>query len=170
MAVVSATLELVGPDCRGWVQRWPGVAEFNHLTLNVYTAAELRAREGGSEVAAAVAGGRASAHGEVDEQLCAAVQPVTGDAGDQEEQADPRTVPADATQWEEYLDPETGRSWYHNPKTDEFSWSDPKVMQSCGPTESLDHTSGDGGQQHTSPTAALTAGTGGEPSEPGLFI
>jgi hypothetical protein len=42
------------------------VAELNHFIVNVSTG-ELTAREGGSEVAAAVAGGRASAHNEIDE-------------------------------------------------------------------------------------------------------
>ena len=131
MAKVSERFEELSPVCRGWVQCWPDVAEFNHLALVV---SDLRAREGGSQVAAAVVGGRASAHAEVDEQLCAAVQQVTGDAGDQEEQADPRTVPADATQWQAYSDPLTGYVWYWNAKTMEALWSDPTVM-------SLHHTS-----------------------------
>ena len=148
MAKVSDRFEEVSPACRGWVQCWPGVAEFNHLTLDV---SDLRAREGGSEVPAAVVGGRVSAHAEVDEQLCVAVQPVTGDAGDQEEQADPRIVSADATPWLEFKDPETGRYWWWHSKSGECSWNDPKVMGSCGAT------------------AALTAGTGGEPSGTDVF-
>jgi hypothetical protein len=98
MTAVLARFEEVGPDCRGWVQCWPGVAEFNHLNLDVV---QLIAREGGSENSAAVAEGRASAH-EVDEQLCAAVQPVTGDdAEDQQgkKHADPLIVSADITPW-----------------------------------------------------------------------
>jgi hypothetical protein len=147
MATVSARFEQVGPDCRGWLQCWPGVAEFNHLTLDV---SDLIAREGGSEVSAAVAGGRASAH-EVDEQLCAAVQPVTGDDAEyqeEKEQADPRNVPADTTPWQKFLDPDTLRHWWWKESTGEFSWNEPKV--SCGPTES----------SHTSATVSLIAGTG----------
>jgi hypothetical protein len=169
MAQVQACFELKGPSGTGWVQCWAGVAELNHLTLCVSTG-ELRAREGGSEVAATAAGGSASSHDEVWEHRCAAVQHVTGDAGDQKEQADPRIVPADATPWVEFQDPDTGRSWWWHEKSEGFSWNDPTVMGICGPTESLDNTSGDGGQQHTSLTSTNTAGGSiGEPIDPDVF-
>jgi hypothetical protein len=75
--------------------------------------------------------------------------------GDQEKQADPQTVLADADDGKEYLDPDTGRFWRWNSKTSQIEWGELFVVQSssCGPTVSTDHTSGDGGQQHTSPTA-----------------
>jgi hypothetical protein len=146
MAKVLARFEQVGPDCRGWVQCWPGVAEFNHLTLDVV---KLIARVGGSENS--VAGDRASAH-EVDEQLCAAVLPVTNDdAEDQEgtKHADPL--------WVKFVDPKTLDFWWYNQVTEETLWSEPEV--SCGATES----------SHTSITVPLIAGTGGEPSDGSSF-
>jgi hypothetical protein len=135
------------------LQRWPGVAEFNHLTLDV---SDLIARQGGSEVSAAVAGGRASAHA-VDE---AAVQPVTGDDAEyqeEKEQTDPRTVPAVTTPWVKYLDPDSHSLWWWKESTGEFSWNEPK--ESCGPTES----------SHTSATVSLIADTGDGASEASSF-
>jgi hypothetical protein len=136
------------------------VAEFKHITLNVSTGV-FKAGEGGSEVDAAVAGCRASL--EVEEQLCAAVQQVTGASGDQEEQQEDQEEQAD--QWEVYLNPWNNYIWHWNYKKNKVSLSDPTVMESCGPTVSLDHTSGDGWQQHTSLIVTMIAGTGGEPSE-----
>jgi hypothetical protein len=159
MAPVQAWFELEGPSGRGWVQCWACMAEFNHLTLNVSTGM-LKAGEGGSEVDAAVAGDRAPP--EVKEQLCAAVQQVTGASGDQEEQEDQEEQ---ADQWEVYLNPWNNCIWHWNSKNNKVSLSDPTVMESCGPTVSIDHTSGDGWQQHTSHIATIIAGTGGEPSE-----
>mmetsp|Transcript_114945 Transcript_114945/g.371599 ORF Transcript_114945/g.371599 Transcript_114945/m.371599 type:complete len:387 (-) Transcript_114945:119-1279(-) len=165
MAQVQARFEHEGPSGRGWVQCWAGVAQLNHLTLDL-SVDELRARGAGSEVAASTfsgtaVGGRASAcEGEV--QLCAAVQQVAVASGTavggrasahEEKQEDPRIVPAAPTHWQAYMDPTSGAPWYLNTKTGEVSWSDPTHMESCG-------TVG-GGQENTSPTAALAAGTGG---------
>mmetsp|Transcript_114952 Transcript_114952/g.371632 ORF Transcript_114952/g.371632 Transcript_114952/m.371632 type:complete len:435 (-) Transcript_114952:119-1423(-) len=156
MAQVQARFEHEGPSGRGWVQCWAGVAQLNHLTLDL-SVDELRARGAGSEVAASTfsgtaVGGRASTL-EAEEQPCAAVQQVAAASGVEEKQEDPRIVPAAAMQWETYQDPTFGALWYLNAKTGEVSWSDPTHMESCG-------TVG-GGQENTSPTAALAAGTGG---------
>jgi hypothetical protein len=108
-----------------------------------------------SEVAAAAAGGRASTHDEACEQY----------AGGSLLEADPQhTVLAVGSLLEFYAEPSTGRLWVWNPKTRQ-AWWHPGVLASCGPTVSLDHTSGDGEQQPTSPTATtLIECTGGEPS------
>jgi hypothetical protein len=146
MATVTARFEQVGPDCRGWLQCWTGVAEFNHLTLDV---SDLIARQGGSEVSAAVAGGRASAHA-VDE---AAVQPVTGDDAEYQEdkeQTDPRIVPAVTTPWVKYLDPGSHNHWWLKESTGEFSWTEPKESCESSPTSgivSLIADTGDGASE-----------------------
>ena len=154
MAKVWEIFENVGPGGRSWVQCWPGVASFNHLTLDV---SDLGANGRGSEVPDAAAEGRVSTHDEVDEQRCVAVQPVIGDAGDQEEQADPGIVRADAALWVQFKDPESGRVWWWHSKSCEWSWNPPKVIHCCDPAMSLE------------PTAALITGTSDEPSMKGFL-
>jgi hypothetical protein len=108
-----------------------------------------------SEVAAAAAGGRASTHDEACEQY----------AGGSLLEADPqKAVLAVGSRLELYAEPWTGRLWVWDP-LNEKAWWHPGVLASCGPTVSLDRTSGDGEQQPTSPTATtLIECTGGEPS------
>jgi hypothetical protein len=169
IAQVRARFEHQGPNGIGWVQCWARVAQLNHLTLDV-SIEELRARGGGSEVATATTSGTdvmSRCVHNADDQLCAAVQQVAAASGGSNQYAvrtleDPRTVPAAATQQQTFRDPTTGRIWFWNADTEEVSWSDEKDMESCGPTVSLDHTSDDGGQQHTSPIAVPVSGTGGD--------
>jgi hypothetical protein len=169
IAQVRARFEHQGPNGIGWVQCWARVAQLNHLTLDV-SIEELRARGGGSEVATATTSGTdvmSRCVHNADDQLCAAVQQVAAASGGSNQYAvrtleDPRTVPAAATQQQTFRDPTTGRIWFWNANTEEVSWSDEKDMESCGPTVSLDHTSDDGGQQHTSPIAVPVSGTGGD--------
>jgi hypothetical protein len=124
---------------------------------------ELRARGGGSEVATATTSGSdvmSRCVHNADDQLCAAAASGGSNQYAVRTLEDPRTVPAAATQRQAFRDPTTGRIWFWNANTKEVLWSDENDMESCGPTVSLDHTSDDGGQQHTSPIAVPVAGTG----------
>jgi hypothetical protein len=166
IAQVQARFEHEGPSWRGWVQCWDGVAQLNHLTLEVCIA-ELSASGGGSEVTTTTCSGTALISSCVCspvEQLCVAVRQVTVASGDEEKQQVPRIVPGAALLSEAFLDPDSGHIWRLNSQTGEVLWSKPEDMESCGPNMSPKDISGDGGQQHASHTAALSAGTGGEPT------
>jgi hypothetical protein len=164
---VQAHFEHEGPSWKGWVQCWAGAAQLNHLTLDV-SFGELGAKGEGWEADAAIShgrvvGDRASAH-EVHE-LCAAVQQVAGASEGETEQAESRTARADATQlWSVFKDPESGNLWEQNNLTGVWKWREPTHMESCGPTVTRDDGIESGGQQHTSPIAALVADTGDDES------
>jgi hypothetical protein len=171
IAKVQAGFEREGPNWNGWVQSWDGVAELNHLTLKV-SITELSASGRGSEVTTATFSGTALISSCVRspvKELCAAVQSVTIVSGDEEKQKDPRIVSGAASPWDPWVDPESGHTRYFNRETGESVWSKPEDMESCGPNMSPTDTSGDGGHQNASPIAALSAGTGGEPTTATFF-
>jgi hypothetical protein len=153
IAKVRACFNFEGPTWKGWVQCWDGVAQLNHLSLKV-DITELSASGGRSEVTTATCSGTAqisTCEGSPVKKLCAAVQSGTIAIGDQEEPL-----------WAVYIDDISGRQWYYNRVTGKSTWSKPEDMDRSGPNVSPEDIHGDGGQQHASSAATLSADTGGQ--------
>jgi len=100
-AQVQARCEQESPDDHGWVQSWSGVAQLNHLTLEV--SIDESAVDALKQHYHATQGAPASSRSEVDYE----VHPTT------------------VAQFETYVDPSSGQHWYYNIHTRQGSWSNP---------------------------------------------